>query len=218
MGILKELIKGLRVTGGTMLRTITGEELVTTRYPAEMREKPQRFHGRHVLNRYPDGMEKCIGCQLCAGVCPADCIYVRGMDNDPDNPVSPGERYGFVYEINMLRCIFCALCVEACPTEAITMTHLFEMSTTNRDDAIYTKETLLMEPSGKVPHMFPDDELADLEELNTADGWMRATSPSGVAAYGGVRMWRGTPGPADWDPEPPQEELDSAAATEDSDD
>ena len=32
------------------------------------REKTERFHGRHVLNRYEDGMEKCIGCELCAGV------------------------------------------------------------------------------------------------------------------------------------------------------
>ena len=29
--------------------------------------KPERLHGRHVLNRYEDGMEKCIGCELCAG-------------------------------------------------------------------------------------------------------------------------------------------------------
>ena len=48
--------------------------------------KPDRMHGRHVLNRYEDGMEKCIGCELCAGVCPAKCIYVRGADNDPDDP------------------------------------------------------------------------------------------------------------------------------------
>ena len=82
--------------------------------------KPDRLHGRHVLNRYEDGMEKCIGCELCAGVCPAKCIYVRGKDNDPDAPTSPGERFGFVYEINYLRCIHCDLCVEACPTEAIT--------------------------------------------------------------------------------------------------
>ena len=34
------------------------------------RDKPERLHGRHVLNRYEDGMEKCIGCELCAGVCP----------------------------------------------------------------------------------------------------------------------------------------------------
>jgi NADH-quinone oxidoreductase subunit I len=161
-----------------------------------------------VLNRYPDGMEKCIGCQLCAGVCPAQCIYVRGKDNDPENPTSPGERFGYVYEINMLRCIFCGLCVEACPTEAITMTHLFEFSTMNREDAIYTKETLLMDRQGSVPHMFPDDELADLDELDTADGWVRATAPSGVAAYEGVKMWQGTPGPADWSAEPSQEERD----------
>ena len=84
-------------------------------------------------------MEKCIGCELCAGVCPADCIYVRGADNPPDQPVSPGERFGFVYEINYLRCIHCDLCVEACPTEAITETKMFEFSFTNRADAIYTK-------------------------------------------------------------------------------
>lgn len=217
MGVITEFLKGLRVTGGTMLRTITGEELVTMEYPKEMREKPQRFHGRHVLNRYPDGMEKCIGCELCAGVCPAKCIFVRGMDNDPENPASPGERFGFVYEINMLRCIFCALCVEACPTEAITMTHLFEMSTTNREDAIYTRETLLMDEKGEVPHMFPDDELADMDELAVADGWVRATAPSGMTAYQGVKMWQGTPGPGDWIPEPEQSEIDARSPTEDDD-
>jgi len=208
MGLITELLKSLRVTGRTMIRTITGQERYTTEYPYQMREKPQRFHGRHVLNRYPDGMEKCIGCELCAGACPADCIYVRGRENDPDDPISPGERYGYVYEINMLRCIFCGLCVEACPTEAITMTHLFEMSTINRQDAIYTRDQLLMRPDGSVPHMFPDDELADVRELLTADGWLRATAPSGMAAYEGVQMWQGTPGPASWDPEPSQEERD----------
>ncbi|MFQ5558597.1 MAG: NADH-quinone oxidoreductase subunit I, partial [Acidimicrobiales bacterium] len=32
--------------------------------PDEKRPKPERMHGRHVLNRYEDGMEKCIGCEL----------------------------------------------------------------------------------------------------------------------------------------------------------
>ena len=63
---------------------------LTTSYPKEKRPKPERFHGRHVLNRYEDGMEKCIGCELCAGVCPARCIYVRGADNPPDAPGLPG--------------------------------------------------------------------------------------------------------------------------------
>ncbi|GMQ93772.1 MAG: hypothetical protein BMS9Abin12_1252 [Acidimicrobiia bacterium] len=162
---------------------------VTIQYPDEKRVKPQRFHGRHVLNRDPDGTEKCIGCQLCAGVCPANCIYVRGADNPPDDPVSKGERYGFVYEINMLRCIFCAMCVEACPTQAITMTHLFEMSTTDRDEAIYTKNELLVEPDGTPNHPQPDSKLIDLNELRIGDGWMRATSPSGRADYEGIVQW-----------------------------
>ncbi|MGH9195297.1 MAG: NADH-quinone oxidoreductase subunit NuoI [Acidimicrobiia bacterium] len=208
MGVISEFLKGLRVTGKVMVDTVVGDGLVTTKYPQEYRQKPQRFHGRHVLNRYPDGMEKCIGCELCAGACPARCIYVRGMDNPPDRPVSPGERFGYVYEINMLRCIFCGLCVEACPTEAITMTSLFEMSTSNRDDAIYTRNELLMRPDGSVPHMFPDDPLARHAELDTADGWLRATASNGVAAYDGVAAWQGTPGPASWDPEPTQEERD----------
>jgi NADH-quinone oxidoreductase subunit I len=162
---------------------------VTVKYPEEKRVKPERFHGRHVLNRYPDGKEKCIGCELCAGVCPANCIYVRGADNPKDDPVSPGERYGFVYEINMLRCIYCAMCVEACPTEAITMSHLFEMSVTDRDDGIYTKSELLVEPDGAPNHPQQDSVLIDVDELRAGDGWMRATSPSGRVEYEGVIQW-----------------------------
>lgn len=166
-----------------------GKPRVTIKYPDEKRVKPQRFHGRHVLNRYDDGQEKCIGCELCAGVCPANCIYVRGADNPTDAPVSQGERYGFVYEINLLRCIFCAMCVEACPTQAITMSHLFEMSVDDRDDAIYTKDELLVDRDGTPNHPEPASKLIELDELIAGDGWMRATSPSGKAAYEGVVAW-----------------------------
>ena len=116
-------------------------------------------------------MEKCIGCELCAGVCPARCIYVRGADNPPDAPVSPGERYGFVYEINYLRCIHCDLCVEACPTEAITETKLFEFSFTNREDAIYTKSELLVGDDGRARRM-PWELWMGGEDDHTS-AWMR---------------------------------------------
>ena len=184
MGVVADLLKGFGVTFRQMFR-----KRVTLEYPYTKREKPQRFHGRHVLNRYPDGMEKCIGCELCAGICPARCIYVRGADNSPEAPVSPGERYGFVYEINMLRCIFCAMCVEACPTEAITMTQLFEMSVASRDEAIYGKDELLVNTDGTPNHPQPEGPLINVEELKLADGWMRATSPSGRSAYEGVPAW-----------------------------
>ena len=162
---------------------------VTERFPFEKRPKPERFHGRHVLNRYEDGMEKCIGCELCACVCPARCIYVRGADNPPDAPVSPGERYGFVCEINYLRCIHCDLCVEACPTEAITESKLFEFSFTNRDDAIYTKAELLVDDDGK-PQELPWEHWGVGDDRNTS-AWVRATSPAGAAALEGQPLWSG---------------------------
>jgi NADH-quinone oxidoreductase subunit I len=192
MGAIRDFFKPVAGFAVTMRQIFRPR--VTVSYPKKKRDKPQRFHGRHVLNRSADGMEKCIGCELCAGICPARCIYVRGADNPPDAPVSAGERWGFVYEINMLRCIFCAMCVEACPTEAITMTHLFEMSVTGRDEAIYTRSELLMDPDGEVPHPQPPSKLIDLDELKVADGWMRATSPSGRAAYQGVAAWSATAG------------------------
>jgi NADH-quinone oxidoreductase subunit I len=170
------------------------EERLTREYvkgEGGKRDKAARTHGRHVLNRYEDGMEKCIGCELCAGVCPARCIYVRGRDNDPDDPVSPGERYGFVYEINYLRCIHCDLCVEACPTEAITETKMFEFSFTNRADAIYTKDDLLVGDDGR-PKLLPWEDWTDLEAVEGwTSEWMRATSPSGAAEFEGVVSWAG---------------------------
>ena len=156
---------------------------------SEKRAKPMRLHGRHVLNRYEDGMEKCIGCELCAGVCPARCIYVRGADNDPAEPGQPGERYGFVYEINYLRCIHCDLCVEACPTEAITESKLFEFSFTNRADAIYTQGTNCWSTTTACPQQLPWEDWRDGERRVATSAWMRATAPSGDAAYEGKVAW-----------------------------
>ncbi|MDQ2650031.1 MAG: NADH-quinone oxidoreductase subunit NuoI [Actinomycetota bacterium] len=182
-------LDGFRVTFNKLF-----EKRVTTSYDigeGEKAPKPERLHGRHVLNRYEDGMEKCIGCELCAGVCPARCIYVRGADNPPDDPVSPGERWGFVYEINYLRCIHCDLCVEACPTEAITESKLFEFSFTNRNDAIYTKAELVVDDQG-LPQQLPWEDWSDLDKVAAmSSAWVRATAPSGDASYEGVVAWSG---------------------------
>jgi len=215
------LLGGFAITIGKKLlgHGTSSGQVVTTQYPAEKREKPERLHGRHVLNRYEDGMEKCIGCELCAGVCPAKCIYVRGKDNDPADPVSPGERFGFIYEINYLRCIHCDLCVEACPTEAITESKLFEFSFTNRADAIYTKDELVVGDDGR-PQQLPWEDWSDVDDVvENTSAWMRATSPSGSAAHTGAVAWSGDlvfgvrageAGQAHEDPEPeaPDEHAD----------
>jgi NADH-quinone oxidoreductase subunit I len=115
----------------------------TVRYP-EVKEPTQaRYHGRHQLNRHADGLEKCVGCELCAWACPADAIYVEGADNTDEARFSPGERYGAVYQINYLRCIFCGLCIEACPTRALTMTNEYELAGPTRAGMIWEKQDLL---------------------------------------------------------------------------
>lgn len=176
----------------------------------EKAPKPERLHGRHVLNRYEDGMEKCIGCQLCAGVCPAKCIYVRGADNDPENPTSPGERFGWVYEINYLRCIHCDLCVEACPTEAITESKMFEFSFSNRQDAIYTKAELVVGDDG-TPQRLPWEDWREGDDAHTG-GWMRATASSGDATFEGAVGWSGDLGYGVRPAEPTQDVADSRRA------
>ncbi len=140
-GFLGELfapVAGFGVTLSSLFRPT-----VTEQYPFEGPYVMPRFHGRHQLNRYPDGLEKCIGCELCAWACPADAVLVEAGNNTPEEQYSPGERYGRVYQINYLRCIFCGLCIEACPTRALTMSNDFELADYHRADLIYEKPQIL---------------------------------------------------------------------------
>ncbi|MEJ7783332.1 MAG: NADH-quinone oxidoreductase subunit NuoI [Solirubrobacteraceae bacterium] len=144
---LGETMRGLR---GTFARLAEGVNTIS--YPEQKVPVYPRFRGRHKLHKFEDtGLEKCVGCSLCAAACPSDCIRVVAAENTPENRVSAGERYAAVYEINLSRCIFCGYCEVACPFDAITMGHDYEMSDYNRSDLIFTKEMLLAEPLERTP-------------------------------------------------------------------
>jgi NADH-quinone oxidoreductase subunit I len=137
--MLGEMLRGLRTTVKHLF-----EKPVTIEYPDVKRPVFQRFRGRHELKRHANGLERCIGCSLCAAACPADAIYVVPAENSDEERYSPGERYARVYEINMIRCIYCGFCEEACPVDAIVLEHNYEISSYSREAMIYTKDMLLV--------------------------------------------------------------------------
>ncbi|CCW35394.1 NADH dehydrogenase subunit I [Chthonomonas calidirosea] len=166
--------KAIAIGMGITLRHYVEQQLKlkpsgTVQYPEERREQYPRTRWRHYLTRYDDGLEKCIGCSLCAGACPARCIYVEAADNTDEARYSPGERYAARYEINMLRCVFCGYCQDACPTGAIVLRKDFELADYDRLDFLYTKE-MLLEPAPLAPTV-PASSIRPVErELEAAKG------------------------------------------------
>ncbi len=131
---IPEIVKGLALTLRTMFRP-----KVTMEYPEVKFEPPSSYRGRPVLVQEENGVERCVACGLCSRVCPALAIEVQAAETELEK-----ERYPEKFEINMIRCIFCGFCEEVCPEEAIVMSKDYELVFTNRNDAIYGKDKLLV--------------------------------------------------------------------------
>ncbi|QZA33537.1 NADH-quinone oxidoreductase subunit NuoI [Hydrogenibacillus sp. N12] len=114
------LLKGLGVTFKEMWKP-----KVTTKYPDEPYELPNRFRGIQKLY-----VDKCIVCYQCAHICPTQCITIKEKPKaDPKQKKKELEAFDINFEI----CILCDLCTEVCPTEAIVMTSNVELAEYRRD-------------------------------------------------------------------------------------
>ena len=134
----------------------------TVQYPEQKENMPKGYRGLHKLLRWEDGLERCVGCKLCSAACPVDCIYVESEENEDISPVSKGERYASVYEINELRCIFCGYCEEACPVGAIVLSNEYEFCSDDRSKFLYEKGDFLVERNEDYPELknrYDEDKL-----------------------------------------------------------
>ncbi|MGQ4891368.1 MAG: 4Fe-4S binding protein [Candidatus Njordarchaeia archaeon] len=92
----------------------------TVMYPREGPVQSDNWKGLHVLL-----FEKCIGCGLCAKICPNECIeYLVPEDVDLKDRKAVKLRRPAV---DWGHCIFCGLCVDICPKNAIRMDKEFRI-------------------------------------------------------------------------------------------
>ena len=137
---LPGMIKGLGITMGTMLRTIT-KGADTVQYPHVKETPPTRARGVIGLRE-----DNCTACMLCVRSCPDWCIYIEGHKQ-----LAPPRRAGGKprqvnhldrFDIDYALCKYCGICVEVCPFDALFWSPEYEYSETRIADLLHDKTKL----------------------------------------------------------------------------
>jgi len=97
----------------------------TIQYPHQSLPVPEV--GRYQLDVE---MDDCIVCDLCAKICPVDCIDIEAIKaTEAIGQTSDGTTkrlYAAKFDIDMAKCMYCGLCTIVCPTECIVMTNQYD--------------------------------------------------------------------------------------------
>ena len=138
---LKEIFRGMYITARHLITNLFHmSEMPTLQYPDEKPNYGPWLRSRHRLMKREDGSPRCVACQMCSTVCPADCIDIVAMADDRDDVEKRPESF----VIDLLRCVYCGMCVEACPCDAIRMdTGIFEIAADSREKFVVDLDFLL---------------------------------------------------------------------------
>jgi NADH-quinone oxidoreductase subunit I len=108
----------------------------TIQYPKQQLPVPEV--GRYQLDVE---MDDCIVCDLCAKVCPVDCITIESIKaTEAIGQTSDGTTkrlYAAQFDIDMAKCMYCGLCTIVCPTECIVMTNQYDKTVFELSDLVY---------------------------------------------------------------------------------
>lgn len=118
------IVRPIWVTFKLLCKT-TARRPITVLYPYEALWNPDNYRGRPGLD-----FNACLGCGMCARMCPCAAIILVDTPDDNGKTVSRPQ-------INMGRCSFCAYCAEYCPVDAMTVTPIVELAEYTRADLIY---------------------------------------------------------------------------------
>src|SRR5262245_62417139 len=131
-----------RGTQPTVKQDATTEGLFTVEYPDERLPLYERFRVLPVLiYDEADGNVRCTSCNICAKVCPPQCIWMTHAQGPDGKPVPLPEDFF----IDMDVCMNCGYCSEYCPFDAIKMDQNFELSNYERYQThIYSLQDLLI--------------------------------------------------------------------------
>ena len=58
--------------------------------------------------------DKCVGCKLCAKICPSEAVSIKTVFQEQAKPVVD-------ISLSEEKCVSCGLCAESCPENAITL-------------------------------------------------------------------------------------------------
>lgn len=112
------------------------EGIVTIQYPHQKIAVPEV--GRYQLDV---AMDDCIVCDLCAKICPVDCIEIESIRATEEfgrtSDGTPRRIYAAKFDIDMAKCMYCGLCTTVCPTECIVMTDTYDKSVAHITDLNY---------------------------------------------------------------------------------
>lgn len=132
----RDLAKGLTLTFSYMI-----SKTVTEQYPDKEKWVPfPRYRGHHFLNTNEEGDTNCVACELCARICPCDCIEVVPFEDAKNN------RRPKVFDIDLGRCLYCGLCEDACPANAIKLGQHYEYSSETSEALTVGRDTLMGMP------------------------------------------------------------------------